>query len=131
MPAGNGTGPQGFGPMTGRRAGYCSGNNAPGYATAGGRGGRGFGEGFYGGRRGGGFGRGGRGGFYGQGQPGYGGNRWYGTPPNPYPYTPPELKPEDEINILKQEAANIKREMDAINERIQELEKLSSGKDEK
>ncbi|MBU4201775.1 MAG: DUF5320 domain-containing protein [Candidatus Altiarchaeales archaeon] len=33
MPAGNGTGPRGEGPMTGRRAGYCSGYPAPGYAN--------------------------------------------------------------------------------------------------
>lgn len=31
MPAGNGTGPLGMGPMTGRAAGYCAGYPAPGY----------------------------------------------------------------------------------------------------
>ena len=31
MPAGNGTGPLGFGPMTGRAAGYCAGYPVPGY----------------------------------------------------------------------------------------------------
>jgi hypothetical protein len=30
MPQGNGTGPNGSGPMTGRGAGYCSGNASPG-----------------------------------------------------------------------------------------------------
>jgi len=33
MPKGNGTGPAGTGPMTGRGAGYCAGNNAPGWQT--------------------------------------------------------------------------------------------------
>jgi hypothetical protein len=61
MPWGDGTGPAGFGPMTGRAAGYCAGFPTPGYANpyAGfgafgwGRG-RGWGRGwaFRGGRRG-------------------------------------------------------------------------------
>jgi hypothetical protein len=37
MPFGNRKGPQGQGPRTGRRAGYCSGSDQPGYATAPGR----------------------------------------------------------------------------------------------
>ena len=32
MPRGDGTGPAGTGPMTGRGAGYCAGYNAPGYS---------------------------------------------------------------------------------------------------
>ena len=31
MPFGNGTGPAGMGPMTGRAAGYCAGYPVPGY----------------------------------------------------------------------------------------------------
>jgi len=31
MPAGNGTGPMGLGPMTGRAAGYCAGYPVPGF----------------------------------------------------------------------------------------------------
>ncbi len=46
MPRGNGTGPAGMGPMTGRAAGYCAGYPAPGYLNP------------YGGRMGFGFGRG-------------------------------------------------------------------------
>jgi hypothetical protein len=48
MPRGNGTGPLGFGPMTGRAAGYCAGYPAPGYMNPVGR--RGFwpGGGYYG-----------------------------------------------------------------------------------
>ncbi|AWB10954.1 hypothetical protein TDSAC_1618 [Thermodesulfobium acidiphilum] len=42
MPRGDGTGPLGQGPMTGRGLGYCSGNTLPGFAAAGYRIGRGF-----------------------------------------------------------------------------------------
>jgi hypothetical protein len=54
MPAGDGTGPQGRGPMTGRAAGFCAGFSGPGYANSDavrgfGRGvGRGFGRGYWG-----------------------------------------------------------------------------------
>jgi len=44
MPAGDGTGPRGMGPMTGRGAGYCAGYGAPGYANP--MPGRGFGMGW-------------------------------------------------------------------------------------
>ncbi len=33
MPYGDGTGPLGMGPMTGRAAGYCAGYTAPGFAN--------------------------------------------------------------------------------------------------
>ncbi|MGI6128617.1 MAG: DUF5320 domain-containing protein [bacterium] len=33
MPYGDGTGPAGMGPLTGRRMGFCAGNVAPGYAN--------------------------------------------------------------------------------------------------
>ena len=33
MPAGDGTGPMGMGPMTGRAAGICAGYTVPGYAN--------------------------------------------------------------------------------------------------
>jgi len=33
MPFGDGTGPRGTGPMTGRRAGYCAGFGQPGFAN--------------------------------------------------------------------------------------------------
>jgi len=35
MPRGDGTGPAGMGPMTGRAAGYCAGYPVPGYANPG------------------------------------------------------------------------------------------------
>ena len=48
MPFGDGTGPRGMGPMTGRGAGYCAGYGAPGFTNPyprGGRAGRFFGRG--------------------------------------------------------------------------------------
>lgn len=47
MPRRDGTGPNGMGPMTGRRAGLCAGFTRPGYVNAGGYcGGFGHGRGF-------------------------------------------------------------------------------------
>ena len=56
MPFGDGSGPTGAGPMTGRGAGYCAGYPTPGYANPINRFGRGRGRG--GGSRGGGRGLG-------------------------------------------------------------------------
>ncbi|MFO8182721.1 MAG: DUF5320 domain-containing protein [Candidatus Aegiribacteria sp.] len=64
MPAGDGTGPRGEGPLTGRAMGRCAGYSDGGYATAPGRGG---GYGCYGRRVGG--GRGFRNRFYETGLP--------------------------------------------------------------
>ena len=59
MPAGDGTGPGGMGPMRGRAAGFCAGYNVPGYINpVPGRGFWGRGRGF--GGRGFGWGRGSR-----------------------------------------------------------------------
>ena len=46
MPGGDRTGPEGYGPRTGRGLGYCSGYNSPGFAKGVPRGGRGFGRSF-------------------------------------------------------------------------------------
>jgi len=63
MPGGDGTGPLGMGPRTGRGMGYCVGNQAPGYMAA-------FpGRGFWG--RGHGGGRGRRNWFYATGLTGW------------------------------------------------------------
>ncbi|HEX54616.1 MAG: hypothetical protein DRO90_02100 [Candidatus Altiarchaeales archaeon] len=48
MPGGDGTGPLGEGPMTGRRAGFCAGYPVPGYANPWPR--LGLGRGFWRGR---------------------------------------------------------------------------------
>lgn len=57
MPRGDGTGPNGLGPMTGRGLGYCAGYDSPGFTKGAGMGmgwgrGRGFGRGMAWGRGG-------------------------------------------------------------------------------
>ncbi|MHA1672242.1 MAG: DUF5320 domain-containing protein [Promethearchaeota archaeon] len=71
MPGGDRRGPNGLGPMTGRRAGYCAGNPQPGYLYPS--------DGVY---YGGGRGMGGRG--YGRGMGGRGYGRGYGRGVYPY-----------------------------------------------
>ena len=106
MPGFDRTGPQGLGAMTGGARGLCNPRAASyGSQFAGGFGyGRGFGMGRGYGR---GFGRG-MGMGYGYG-PGYGPG---------YP-----LEPADETAQLKAEADYMKRSLDAITKRIEELEK--------
>ena len=107
MPGGDGTGPMGAGPMTGRAAGFCSGFQAPGYINpVDGRGGsRG---------RGGGFGR--RNQFYATGLPGWARGR--------YGYPVPAASPtaEQELAGLKQQAKYVQNTLTDINSRIQQLE---------
>ena len=112
MPGGDGTGPRGLGPMTGRAAGLCAGYPVPGYMNPiPGKGGFGRGRGRGLGH---GFGRGwGRGfgwdrdswGFLAGGYSGY-----------------PEITPKQEADMLKEEANALQEEMKSINDRIQALE---------
>jgi len=117
MPRGDGTGPMGLGPMTGRAAGYCAGYPVPGFMNPyGGRLGLGFGYGRGYGR---GFGRGFRRAFW---------------PTYPYPITPPPtayygggfytppVEPKQEMEMLTEEAKALKEQLEAINKRIIELE---------
>ncbi len=104
MPRGDGTGPLGQGPMTGRRLGYCSGYGSPGFT-------RGFGFGWGGGRRGAGFG-------WGRGY--YPANYAYPAP------VQPELSEEQEVNILKSQAQAIENQLKSIKDRIRKL----TGKEE-
>ena len=121
MPGFNGTGPQGNGPMTGGVRGYCN----PGYTRNTFAYGRvnGMGRGFRGGSGSGfgfgcGYGRGiGRRGLFAQ----VGG--WYGTI-NPY-VNHYNMKPEDELSMLKDEATAINNELESINRRIEEIESQS------
>ena len=126
MPAGDGTGPMGMGSRTGRGLGYCAGYGAPGYMNpAPGRGlglGRGWGRG-----RGGGWGGGGRGWrnqYYATGLPGW---ARYGYAPawGGYGYganwAPPST--EQETDLLKSQAEALQYQLDAISQRLEELEK--------
>jgi hypothetical protein len=139
MPGGDGTGPAGLGPMTGRAAGYCAGYSMPGYMNPiPGRGYFGRGRGFYG--RGGGRGR--RNWYYATGLPGWGRAAqglpaWGGWGANPYyhgapyanPYSPwgtAEITPQQEAAMLRDQAKAMQEEINSINQRITELE--SEGK---
>ncbi len=117
MPGGDRTGPRGMGPMTGRRAGYCAGYDAPGFANPlPGRGyGLGWGRGWFGGWGGG--GRGWRHRFYATGRP-----FWARYAYGPAWDYPPPLTQEQELEGLKREAGWLKEQLDAINQRIGELE---------
>ncbi len=122
MPRGDGTGPMGLGPMTGRAAGFCAGYSMPGYANPGfGRGYFGRGRGFFG--RGG--GRGWRNWYYATGLPG-----WQASmqmPVGAYPYAP-DMTPKQEMDSLKDEADFLKKELEEIQNRIKTLEKVQTEK---
>ena len=115
MPFGDGTGPAGMGPMTGRAAGYCAGYGMPGYMNP--IGGRGFWGRGRGGGRGRGFGRG-----FGWARAGYGYQfgPWSGQPYGAYP--PQAMTAEQEVNALKSQAEYFKDALDEITKRIEELE---------
>lgn len=118
MPRGNGTGPTGAGPMTGRAAGYCAGYDQPGCFNPGPGMGMGYG---YGRGRGRGFGMGmGRG--YGRGF-GWANRAWSGPRP-PYYMEP---TPQQEMDMLKQQAEAMKANLDQINQRIDQIQAESKG----
>lgn len=106
MPGFDGSGPMGGGPMTGGARGYCD----PGYAGYGRPAG-------YGRRMA--YGRGARGGF----GPGRGLRRGYNGSFFQYPPAYSQ-QPADELNVLKQQADQIKNTLDSINSRIAELENM-------
>ena len=116
MPRGDGTGPMGMGPMTGRAAGYCAGNTVPGYMTPGpGRGSR-LRQG-YGGQVGMGYGRGRGGGGRGLGLGFCGGHGWGGCPP--YVGAPTAGQ---ELDVLRGQAEYFGGALEDIKKRIEELE---------
>ena len=124
MPGGDGTGPAGMGPMTGRGVGFCAGYAVPGYANP--VGGRGYGMGFGRGRgmgRGRGFGRG-----FGLGRAGYGVPAWAGVadsyPANASFWT--TLTAAQEVEGLKQQAEFLQNSLSQVSERIEQLEKESN-----
>jgi hypothetical protein len=106
MPGGDGTGPVGMGPMTGRGAGYCAGYPTPGYMSPAG------GRGFWGRGRGGGWGR--RNWFYATGLPFWArmAQGLFGAP-----------SAEQEREVLRQQSQQLQESLNAINRRIEDLEK--------
>ena len=112
-PRGNRTGPEGQGPKTGRGAGYCTGNETPGYADPTSRMGMGRGQGMRGGR---GMGRGaGRGAGQGRGR-GFGRGNFTGTIP-----VYQEPSPEEEKTYLENHIKAMEKEMADMKARIMEL----------
>jgi hypothetical protein len=107
MPRGDGTGPMGMGPMTGRAAGYCAGYAAPGFANP--MGGRGFG--FWGRGRGRGF----RHWFHATGLPGWMRGGAYAGPS-------PQADPGVRKQVLENQAEALQSELDAIKRQIAELD---------
>ncbi|MCK4569881.1 MAG: DUF5320 domain-containing protein [Bacteroidales bacterium] len=101
MPRGDRTGPNANGPMTGRRLGFCTGNDRPGFEmTPGGfahRGGRGYGRAY------------GRGYGYGRGM-GYG-QGYSHFPDETVPDVSQETLLENEARILKEQLASIEKQL--------------------
>ena len=121
MPRGDGTGPAGMGPMTGRAAGFCAGYMNP----VGGRG-------YWGWGRGGGRGR--RNWYYATSLPGwarasYGYPAW-GESARPYPPYPgpvaPTMMPEQELEGLRRQAEHFEGALGEIKKRIDQLEAQES-----
>lgn len=96
MPRGDGTGPAGMGSMSGRGAGYCAGFGTPGFVNRGAGLGRGFGRGL-----GFGFGR--------------AAAQWFGLTGR--------SGGEAEQTLLKNRAEALKTQLDAVQQRLSELEK--------
>lgn len=124
MPRGDGTGPMGMGRMSGRGAGFCAGNDMPGYANP--ARGRGFGMGFGRGR---GFsgnsGRGWRHCFFATGLPRWARFGGYGYGASPMP----DMRPDTEMEkqALEARASALEAELERIKQRLGAME---SGKNE-
>ena len=139
MPRGDETGPAGQGPMTGRAAGYCAGYSTPGFTSSFGGRFSGAGRGFFG-RRGA-RGRGYRNWYYATGLPGWqryasGMPAWGGVvaPPVNYypgPYAGQALAPDQEKEMLAEQADILRQQIDDIQARLEELEEESSKKEKK
>jgi len=120
MPAGDGTGPMGMGPRTGRAAGYCAGYGAPGYVNP--IPGRGYGC-WGGGRAAFGRGRGHRHWYYATGLPFWSRSAAYAPMPFAAPYyAAPPMTPEQELAYLKDQAEYLASSLDEIQQQITELE---------
>jgi hypothetical protein len=111
MPFGDGRGPRGMGPRSGRGLGYCAGFDSPGYANPGQGYGRGFGRG-----RGRGFGF--KASWRNQEAPAYGPAYRAG-----FSGQPVELDAKEKLKILKAEKEDIAQEMKAIEDEIKKLQR--------
>ncbi|MEA3334941.1 MAG: DUF5320 domain-containing protein [Chloroflexota bacterium] len=107
MPFRDRTGPEGKGPMNGRRLGYCAETDVPENIIPEGRG---FG-------RGGGAGRG-----FGRGRGGRRRGRGFFA-------TPATTLPEQEVNMLKSQAQSLRDALQRVNDRLDTLKAQDDGKD--
>jgi len=110
MPAFDGTGPAGMGPMTGRGMGPCNPNFGGGYGY-----GRGMGRGFGRGGRGMGWGRMAMGPMYGSAMmPAY--------PQSMMPAYPQRITKDEEKEVLTEDLDALKQEVSDIEKRLSELD---------
>jgi len=128
MPRGDGTGPQGQGPMTGRAKGFCAENDRPGFVNP--IPGRGFGR--FGRRYSGGWGR--RHWFDATGLAGWQraamGLPVYGEPSGGFPvyaatHSPP-ITEQQQLDVLRGQVQYFEETLEGIRERIRELEAKAS-----
>lgn len=114
MPSGDRTGPEGYGPRSGRGFGYCNGYDSPGYTKGIPRGGRGFRQ-RYGRGYGRGFGRGRGFGYHGIDYQDY---------PTQYPSEPYHaVNKDEEKNYLKQAIDHLESELLSLKDRLKQLGK--------
>ena len=109
MPFGDKTGPEGRGSMTGRRAGYCAGNDRPGsYESSGFGRGRGGGRGQSGGR------------FT---------DRFMGRNRRNFSYEQESFTAPDEATILQSQSTWLKEQLDYISGRLDAVLKARGKED--
>jgi hypothetical protein len=106
MPRGDRTGPQGYGPMTGRGVGYCAGRHGPGYVNPAYGWGRGWGRGWR---------------HRHWARFGYGPGPAWDVPPAYGPYAQPPTR-EDEAAYLRDQADWLQEQLNAVQARLDELE---------
>ena len=123
MPGFNGTGPQGMGPLTGGGFGYCAPGTGATVPVSRGA--------YYGVGRGGYPRGGGRGRAWGGGGRGYGRGMYPGAVPGAYyppiaggVYSP---APGAERGFLEQQARGLQDELDAVRQRLDEIEKTDQS----
>jgi hypothetical protein len=112
MPRGERTGPMGFGPVTGRGAGYCGGAGVPGSLSA---------------ARGRGGGRGWRHWAHATGLPGWaragmGVPGWGAAPFPPMAPVAPTTSGEAEVDALRAQAGHLEQALHLLRKKIQKLE---------
>ena len=124
MPRGDGTGPMGMGPMTGRAAGYCAGFGAPGSMNLI------PGRGYWGWGRGRGGGRGRRNWYYATGMTGWQ-RTAAGVPAWGHPYAyggfygppaPAAMNRQQEIDMLKGQMEYLEDMLENVHMQLKELE---------